>query len=194
MGHQTGVLLDDLPIELAHRLVLARKAVAAKAHLDEATLMPAWRRNAGTLYQSAFPTSDGSNLHPSLRHLLILAGGYGTLRASDPIGIYDLAMREVLWPLRLLQEVIEAYARYHDLHRAVAFASETTDYAKVLRKVGWRTVGVTDAVLLSPLPSTGAMVKAPRAIGEALRASVTEGLADSWRSSDGLGLVLHRMS
>jgi hypothetical protein len=187
-------LLDDLPIELAHRLVLARKAVAAKAHLDESTLMPAWRRNAGTLYQAAFPASDGLRLHPSLRHLLILSGGYGILRATDTIGTCDLAMREALWPRGLLQQVIEAYARYRHLRRAVAFASETTDYAKVLRKVRWGSAGITDAVLLSPPPSTGAMVKAPRAIGEALRASVTNGLADSWRSSDGLGLVLHRMS
>ena len=103
-------------------------------------------------------------------------------------------MREALWPRMLLQEVIEAYARHHHLHRAVAFASETTDYAKVLRKVGWGSTGITDAVLLSPQPSTGAMVKAPRAIGEALRACITKGLTDSWRSSDGLGLVLHQMS
>ena len=194
VGSSTGVLLDDLPVELAHRLVLARKAVAAKAHLDESTLMPAWRRNAGTLYQAAFPASDGSSLHPSFTHLLILSGGYGILRATDAIGTYDLAMREALWPRGLLQEVIKAYARYHHLYRVVAFASETTDYAKVLRKVGWASAGITDAVLLSPPPSTGAMVKVPRAIGEALRASVTQGLVDSWRSSDGLGLVLHRMS
>jgi hypothetical protein len=194
VGSSTAVLLDDLPVELAHRLVLARKAVATQAHLDESTLMPAWRRNAGTLYQTAFPASDGSRLHQSLRHLLILSGGYGVLRATDAIGTYDLAMREALWPRGLLQTVIEAYARHHLLHRAVAFASETTDYAKVLRKVGWGRAGITDAVLLSPLPATGAMVKAPRAIGQALRDSVTKGLADWWRSSDGLALVLHRMS
>ena len=194
VGSPMAVLLDDLPVELARRLVLARKALAAKAHLNESTLMPAWRRNSGMLYQAAFPSRDGSSLHPSLKHLLILSGGYGILRAADAIGTYDLAMREAFWPRGLLQEVIEAYARHHQLHRAVAFASETTDYAKVLRKVDWGSAGVTDAVLLSPPPSTGAMVKAPRAIGEALRTSMADGLTDSWRSSDGLRLVLHRLS
>jgi Peroxide stress protein YaaA len=188
-----GSLLGELPDILARRLVAARRAVAGIAHLDESTLMPAWRRYSGTLYQSARLGFERAQDTRWFQHLLILSGGYGIVRAVDPIGTYDLAMEENRWPPGLLQEVIETYARRHKIRRTLAIVSETTGYARVLRKVAWRRAGISDAVLLTPEASTGAMVKAPRAIGEALVTMMAGGLDPSWRSSDGLQLLTRQL-
>jgi hypothetical protein len=189
-----GTLMGELPDALARRLAAARVAVANASHLDESVLMPAWRRNAGTLYQNANLGHAGDQEASWFRRLLILSGGYGVVRAIDPIGTYNLAMDEGRWPRGLLQEVIETYARRQHIRRVIALVSQTTGYAGILRKVDWRGAGVTEALLLSPEASTGAMVKAPRAIGQAVRAIIDNGWAPSWRSSDGLQIVLHRMA
>jgi hypothetical protein len=184
-------LLDDLPADLASRLIAARNAVAVAAHLDESTLMPAWRRNAGTLYQCAFLPGEDPEGMRWFKHLLILSGGYGVVRAIDQIGTYDLAMDESLWPRGLLQKVIVAYARREEIRHVIAIASQTTDYAKILRRVDWRSSGADTVMLLTPETAPGAMVKAPRAIGEALRTLTTTGLSRDWRSSDGLRMLQH---
>jgi hypothetical protein len=134
-GKADETFLDALPQELAIRLMAARRAVAATAGLDETTLMPAWLRNTGTLYQSAFDANGTAG--PPFHHLLILSGAYGVVRATDPIGTYNLTMKESLWLRGLLPEAIEAYARRYELRRAVALVSETTAYAKVIRRVDW---------------------------------------------------------
>jgi hypothetical protein len=191
-GEVRETLLDALPRELAITLTAARHALAARAGLDETTLMPAWLRNAGTLYQTAF--AAGRDATQPQFHLLILSGAYGVVRATDPIGTYNLAMSAVLWPRRLLTQVIEAYARRYELRRAVALVSDTTDYAKIVRRIDWARAGIADAVLLSPEATGGAMVKTPRAIGEAIRVLRTADLSTSWRSSDGLGMIVQRLA
>lgn len=187
-------LLDALPPELAIRLRAARRAVAARAGLDETTLMPVWLRNAGTLFQSAFAADANGTARPPFDHLLILSGAYGVVRATDPIGTYNLAMNEALWPRGLLPEAIEAYAQRYELRRAVALVGETTAYAKVIRRVDWVRAGITDAVLLTPEAVGGAMVTTPRAIGEAVRTLGAAGLPGSWRSSDGPGIMVRRLA
>lgn len=167
--------------------------MAGIAHLDESTLMPAWHRYRGTLYQSAHLALERLRDTRLLPHLLILSGGYGIVRAVDPIGTYDLAMEENRWPSGLLQEIVETYARCHKIQRALAVVSETTGYARILRKVAWRRAGVFEALLLSPEASTGAMVKVPRAIGEALAMMTAGGLDTSWSSSDGLQLLARQL-
>ncbi|HVY91016.1 MAG TPA: peroxide stress protein YaaA [Hyphomonadaceae bacterium] len=189
-----GTLLAELPDILASRLSAARRAVAGIAHLDESTLMPAWHRYNGTLYQTARLALELSRDTCLLQHILILSGAYGIVRAVDPIGTYDLAMEENRWPPGLLQEVIETYARRLNIHHVLAVVSETTGYARILRKVAWRRAGVSDALLLTPEASTGAMVKAPRAIGEALVTMMAGGFDPSWRSSDGLQMFAQQLA
>jgi hypothetical protein len=190
---ERGTLLDELPDDLARRLVSARTAIADVALLDESTIMPAWRRYSGMLYQSGHLTLMAAKGANWFRRLLILSGGYGVVRAIDPIGTYDLALDEGRWPRGLLQELIEAYARKHRIQRVIALVSETTAYASILRKVDWRGAGVSEALILTPEASTGAMVKAPRAIGEALSAVIDHGLDASWRSSDGLPILVRSL-
>ena len=189
-----GTLLGELPDALARRLAAARVAVANASHLDESALMPAWRRYAGALYQNANLGHAVDQEASWLRRLLILSGGYGVVRAMDPIGTYNLAMAAARWPRGLLQEVIETYARRQHIRRVIALVSQTTGYAGILRKVDWRGAGVTEALCLSPEASTGAMRKAPRAIGQAVRAIIDNEWDPSWRSSDGLQILVRRMA
>lgn len=187
--HHSSTLLEELPPGPASRLSAARNAVAGIAHLDESTLMPAWRRYIGTLYQSAHLTLDRSQSACWFQHLLILSGGYGIVRAVDPIGYYEHAMNANDWPTGLLQEVIETYVHRHGIRRVLALVSESTGYARILLKVAWHRAGLSEALLFTPEVSTGAMVKAPRAIGEALATMIASGWTPSWKSSDGLRLL-----
>jgi len=69
----------------------------------------------------------------------------------------------------------------------------TTDYAKLIRKVDWKGAGIT-ATIISPVSQGGgAMVKVPRAQGQAVEALIAGGLAEDWRSSDGLAITFERM-
>ena len=115
-----------------------------------------------------------------LPHLLILSGGYGVIRADEPIGDYNARLILSRWPRGLLEDVIGDYARRLSLKVARLFAGGSTDYARVFRRVSWSACGVSDAILYAPRPTTGALVKAPRALGEALQ------IAASGRRSDEL--------
>ena len=58
--------------------------------------------------------------------------------------------------------------------------SATTNYAKVFRRAEWPST-VEAVYLLTPEPVGGAMVKAPRAQGEALAAIATTGALSTRR-------------
>jgi hypothetical protein len=60
--------------------------------------------------------------------------------------------------------------------------------------VNWRSVELEGAVLLTPEETTGAMVKSPRAQGEALSMLLRGGLGMNWVSSDGLSLTSTRLT
>jgi hypothetical protein len=162
--------------------------------LNETTLLPAWRRYVGALYEAA-----GSALREAVEsdrapHLLILSGGYGVVRADERIGDYNAKLVLSRWPRGLLQSAIADYARCRRLRRARLFAGGSTDYARVFRGVSWASFGVLDAVLYTPAPTTGALVKAPRALGEALAELLTARLSPNWSSSDGLQLRAQRLA
>ena len=73
-----------------------------------------------------------------------------------------------------------------------AFVSQTTDYCRLVARTRWQGAGITDAAIVAPEATRGAMVKAPRAQGEAIAAFLAGGLNDDWQSSDGLRLHLSR--
>jgi hypothetical protein len=184
-------LLADLPTELASRFRAARAANAAEALVDETLLLPAFRRYAGSLYEAA-----GDSIQLAIRagwRMLILSGGYGLVRADEPIGDYDARLQLSRWPGNILQDSLVAYAHRCGLTRAVVFAGGSTPYAELARRTPWSRSGL-NAVLLSPEVGGGAMVKTPRALGEAL-AQVLEGrLPSGWASSDGTSLVVQQLS
>lgn len=194
--HETGpriahhLTTDDL----AARLYLAREAVRECALVDEKTLVSAWRRYDGYLYRAKGVKKTLSQAAEQGLHVLILSGGYGVLLADEPIGLYEAQLNAGCWPENLLEEVIASYARYHRLKYMRAFVSKSGDYRPLVKRVNWSEAGVDDAVLLVPECAGGsAMIKVPRAQGEAMVALVKGELNEGWRSSDGLALICKRL-
>lgn len=180
-------VIDSLPQGIGDALRLARHAVAAKAAVDESELLPALQRYQGHLYQAARHELLGAVDRGF--HLLILSGGYGILHACEPIGNYQAIFNRRWWPPGLLEEVLTNYLRAHHLTHVRAVVSASTSYRRLVESVNWHAAGAEDAVLLTPLiAGGGAMVKAPRAQGEAMAALLTGRLSDEWRSSDGVAL------
>jgi len=179
-------ILIQLPPLLGQRLADARTQIRARAHLDETSLIPAWQRYTGSLYQAGRDAIEAA-LEAGV-HMIIVSGGYGLVLAAEPIGYYEAVFKNSWWPGRLLDEVLIKYLRRHRLRAVCAVASATTEYAKLLRRVNWRSAELESAVLLTPEETTGAMVKSPRAQGEALSELFRGGIGMNWASSDGLHL------
>ena len=85
-----------------------RSENASRAKLDESALLPAGERYTGTLYQAAGDALDV--LAGSGADLLIISGGYGVVRPSEPIGWYDQEFRNAMWPNGVVARCIAAYA------------------------------------------------------------------------------------
>jgi len=177
-------ILDFLTESTAGQLREARLAVASRAKLDESTRMPAWRRYGGGFYGAA-ASSIGQAIDENL-HIAIVSGGYGLLLTDEPIGTYEKVFRCADWPGGLLEHAFAEYVQYHGLTSLRAFAAASTDYSKLLRRVSWNESGVRYAWLFSPERVPGAMVRSPRAQGEAFAALIKGELTADWRSSDGL--------
>jgi len=182
---------EDLSPDLADRLAVARNAVRERAKIDESTLVPALKRYAGTLYRIAGDSIGAAAKQGA--HILIVSGGYGVLLADEPIGTYEARFNPAWWPRGLLEEVIVNYARQHRLSNAIALISGSTSYRKLVERVDWGAAKMAPVHILSPEATPGAMVKAPRAQGEAICALFGGGLVDDWRSSDGLRLIGSRL-
>lgn len=179
-------ILSMLNPALTAELARARADLRVKAQVDEKTLMPAYLRYSGQLFKYG-STSIGRAVAAGQR-VLIVSGGYGLLLADEPIGMYNRRFALSDWPSCLLEECILDYARHEGIRSVIAVMSCTTDYAKLIRRVNWRRVGL-EATLVSPVAhGGGAMVKGPRAQGQAVAALIKMGLAQTWRSSDSLSL------
>lgn len=196
-AHQQGSrlkgpsILDQLPPVLREKLAEARRQVGARVHIDETSLIPAWQRYTGSLYQAsrdAIETALDRGVH-----MIIVSGGYGLVLAAEPIGYYEAVFKNSWWPRRLLDEVLIEYLRHHKLRTLCAIASASTGYAKLLRRVSWHEAELESALLLTPEETTGAMVKSPRAQGEALSAVLRGEMDRTWVSSDGLPLTYTRL-
>jgi hypothetical protein len=84
-----------------------------RAHVDETTLLPAWRRYTGGLYKAAAQALASIEEHGL--NTLIVSGGHGLVLAGEPIGNYDAIFRLSSWPRGLLEEVLTAYVRRRKL-------------------------------------------------------------------------------
>jgi hypothetical protein len=180
-------ILDQVPPALSERLAEARRHIRSRAHVDEASLIPAWQRYTGSLYQAGRDAIQAA-LEAGV-HMIILSGGYGLVLAAEPIGYYEAVFKNSWWPDRLLEEVLIEYLRRHRLRSLCAVASATTEYARLLRRVNWHAAGLESAVLLTPEETTGALVKSPRAQGESLSALFHGEIDMNWVSSDKLHLT-----
>ena len=184
-------VLRSLPRGLATELTTRRSENAPRAKLDETALLPAAERYTGTLYQAAGDALDV--LAGSGAGLLIISGGYGVVRPTEPIGWYNQRFRNAMWPNGVVARCLAAYADSTGATAVIALLSATTQYARVFRSARWPD-RVEHVLHVWPDSSAGAMVKAPRAQGEALRAfSQDQLLHPGWTSSDGLGMQITRL-
>ncbi len=180
-------IFDSLPSDLAARLKAARESIRARAKVDERAWLPAWQRYEGFLYGAA--RHELSAAVGERRHVAILSGGYGVVLADEPIGNYEAVFKRSWWPVGLIESVLEHYAQRHKIRHVRAVCAETTSYREIIGRAHWNTADVKDAWLLSPIVvGGGAMVKSPRAQGEALAALLRGEVSSGWTSSDGLAL------
>lgn len=184
-------ILSAIDPTRAAALANARAVLREKALVDEKTLMPAYLRYSGQLYEHG-STSIGGAVAAGQR-VLIVSGGYGLLLADEPIGMYKKRFALSDWPGGLLESCILDYARHEGIRSVIAVMSSTTDYAKLIRRVDWRRAGL-EAALVSPVAhGGGAMVRVPRAQGQAVAALINTGLEQAWRSSDSLSLEIESL-
>ena len=189
-GHRSSVL-NSLPRALAAELRNSRSENAPQAHLDESSLLPAAERYTGTLYQAAGNALD--ILDRAGAGLIIISGGYGVVRPAEAIGWYDQEFQNSMWPRGVVARCLAAYADATGTTAVIGLLSRTTQYARSFRSVRWPKT-VEHVFHVWPQPVAGAMVKAPRAQGEALKAfSRDQRLRPAWAGSGGLKMQMTRL-
>ena len=155
---------------------------------------------AAQRYDGEFFRASAEALHRMRdrgQHVLILSGGYGVVRATEPISWYERRFRLSDWPRGLLEGVLCEYVRRHKLRYVVGFLSRTSDYSKLTERVQWATVGIDLALLVRPITEGrgGALRLVPSALGQAFAKYAVGALGPGFLSSEGLRLdarVLHQ--
>ena len=184
-------VLDSLPTPLANELRYQRTKNASKAQLKESSLLPAYRRYTGNLYKAAGNAFD--TLMSAGAEVLIISGGYGIVHAREPIGWYNRKFSSADWPNRLVSKCLAACAHAMNVNNVVGVFSATTGYARVFSGTSWPRK-VERAYLASPERRRGAMVKSPRAQGEALAAIARDRhLEANWASCDSLHMEVRNL-
>jgi hypothetical protein len=153
----------------------ARASVLATANTGPGgELLPAWRRYTGTFYRYAGPVLSEA---VARGNVVIISGGYGVVRAGEPIAWYNKVLHLADWPAGLLESMLVEEARRGGLDTVVAFVSATTAYAQLLRRTYWRAAGLNAYLVTITGVAGGAMFEVPRRLGLAFCAF--------WNQQDG---------
>ncbi len=145
----------------------ARTRVLATAQADTARVLPAWRRYTGTFYENAQPALADA---VARGHVVIISGGYGIVRADEPISWYDKILHLAEWPSGLLESALIGETQRCGVQTVVAFASASTDYARLLRRTPWRQAGIDARLVTIAGVTAGAMIEVPRQLGQVFSA------------------------
>lgn len=145
----------------------ARTRVLATAQADSTRVLPAWRRYTGTFYQHAQPALAEAVTNG---HVVIISGGYGIVRGDEPISWYDKVLQLSDWPSGLLESALISETQRCGVRNVVAFASASTDYAKLLRRTPWQQSGINARLVTITGVTAGAMSEVPRQLGQAFSA------------------------
>jgi hypothetical protein len=145
----------------------ARSRVLTSASVDNTRLLPAWRRYAGTFYRHAEAALADAC---TVGNVVIISGGYGLVRADEPIGTYDKVFHLGDWPPGLLESLLVEQARDSGVTTVVGFAAHSTDYARLLRRTPWHGAGISALLVTVTGVHGGAMVEVPRRLGQAFTA------------------------
>lgn len=185
----TSSILSSLDPENAKALIGARMSMHQRAHIDETTHMPAYRRFKGTLYEQC-SESLGKGINAGQK-ILIVTGAYGVVVANEPIGFYERQFSLSDWQPGLLGRCIIDYIKHSNIKTVIAVASFSTSTATLIRSIKWKLAGV-EACLVTPNASgAGVLTKVPRTQGEAIKELIEKKrLERTWISSDSLSLKI----
>ena len=146
-----------------------RRRVAADAQLDTSRLMPAWKRYTGTFYETCRPTLTRAITADA--NIVIISGGYGVVTAREPIGWYEKKMKLSDWqPDGVLERSLLEWAHNTHAESVIAFVSTSGDYALLIRRTAWESLGVPTYLVTARVTGGGAMVRVPRGLGRAFTA------------------------
>ncbi|MEV7548610.1 hypothetical protein AB0N89_03190 [Amycolatopsis sp. NPDC089917] len=148
-------------------LLRARAGVLAKSKVDGGGVRPAWLRYSGHFYRNvggALGEAAGSG------RLLILSGGYGILRADEPIPYYDRKLKLSDWPPGVLEATVIEEARRIGATKVVTFVSASADYAKLARRIPWSSTEIEGVLATIDFHGGGAQVEVPRRLAQAFGA------------------------
>ncbi|MFC3450478.1 hypothetical protein [Amycolatopsis speibonae] len=149
------------------RMLRARANVLAKSKVDSGGLRPAWLRYNGNFYRNV-----GGALKEAAEsgRLLILSGGYGILRADEPISYYDRKLRLDDWPSGVLEDAVIEEARRIGATKVITFVSASADYAKLVRRIPWSSTEIEGVLATIDFHGGGAQVEVPRRLAQAFGA------------------------
>lgn len=148
-------------------MLRARTDVLARSKVDDGGLRPAWLRYNGNFYRNV-----GTALGEAAANgrALILSGGYGILRADEPIAYYDRKLRIGDWPSGMLERAIIDEARRVGATKVVTFVSASADYAKLFRRVPWGGTELGAVLVTIDFHGGGAQVEVPKRLAQAFSA------------------------
>ena len=109
--------------------------------------MPAWQRYNGHFYQPAASALKAAVSNSA--HIVIISGGYGLVRAEENICDYERKLRCSDWPNHVIEEALVNEAIRVGAKNVVAFAPRTSQYAKVIKRTRWGSVGPQRALLVT---------------------------------------------
>ncbi|RSN07033.1 hypothetical protein DMC63_36035 [Streptomyces sp. WAC 05977] len=148
-------------------MLRARTEVLTRSKVDGGGLRPAWLRYTGNFYRNV-----GGALGEAAAsgRLLILSGGYGILRADEPISSYDRKLKLGDWPPGVLEDAVLGEARRIGAANVVTFVSASADYAKLARRIPWHTTEIGGVLVTIDFHGGGAQVEVPRRLAQAFGA------------------------
>ncbi|ANN17341.1 hypothetical protein SD37_17945 [Amycolatopsis orientalis] len=148
-------------------MLRARTEVLARSKVDGGGLRPAWLRYTGNFYRNV-----GGALGEAAAsgRLLILSGGYGILRADEPIAYYDRKLKLGDWPPGVLEDAVLGEARRLGAANVVTFVSASADYAKLIRRIPWHTSEIGGVLVTIDFHGGGAQVEVPRRLARSFGA------------------------
>ncbi|WP_340682384.1 hypothetical protein LCL61_27390 [Amycolatopsis coloradensis] len=162
-GDASGETGEAWPEPLLH----ARADVLERSKVDNGGLRQAWLRYTGNFYRNAggaLAEAAGSG------RLLLLSGGYGILRADEPIAYYDRKLKLGDWPSGVLESAVLGEARRIGATKVVTFVSASADYAKLIRRIPWDTSEIGGVLVTIDFHGGGAQVEVPRRLAHAFGA------------------------
>lgn len=179
IGHRSARLL-----EAARDMVF--KDRKKKNYIDHRSpLTPALALYSGNQYKVEGFKDMVAEMIRSGGHCLVISGGYGLIRAEEPIHEYEaeITSNRKYW-MDVIPEVLADYIQRNQIIRVYIGCSSS--YSAVLKRQGWSgNAEVFWCLPRLPAGEGGAMVKVPRLTGEAIVELVSSGFQPSkrWRKT-----------